>query len=606
MKQFINISVLISLFFSSSLSAQTLKEFDLQEISEQQIPLFVDHPNEAAYIFYTAINGLTVVSSTGGVVSSQQEATKLTVFLRPERQVLTIKAPGFIEKKIAVESVSAKQAKFFRLNPKETTYVPSVGSYQVSTVPEGCLLKIEGIPSFRQITPFELVNYEAKKYRINLTKPDYYNLDTLIEIRQGIRQSGVFKMRSLYGTLSVKGPEKITIKINNDPYEISTDFVNLQLRDGSYAVEVNDVRYDPYRETIKLGSGENKVLNLPLIKRVGFLKINYADALEVKINETAYQKKAGIQMLEFFEGKYKASIKREGFQPVDFSFTIKKGDIINWEPVFQPVLVKVNLQSEPNGATVYLIRNNEQQVLGFTPIEEQIEAGEVEFLFKKEGIPDYKFKVKLEEGNAVNKKINLSDKESSDQINVDQSTEGTSEVEQLKTNENKVGGIFVGVQWPIINNISIDNNYRNDAGAVGFRINSEYLLTNYIGVGVGVNYIPIYYGWNIIDVFGTVACHFQFVRNIEINGELSLGNSFHSETYSEDYNGGFSLTMSCGASIRLIDNLSAVVSYSYILIPLKYDVIKTEYISGKYVTKNVTADHELEIKQIYFGVNYMF
>ena len=490
MKQFF--TTLILMIFSFLITAQTLKEFDLQEISEQQIPLFVDHPNEAAYIFYTAINGLTVVSSTGGVVSSQQEATKLTIFLRPERQVLTIKAPGFIEKKIAVESVSAKQAKFFRLNPKEEKYVSEKGSYLISTVPDGCLLKIEGNPDFKQFTPFELKDYEARKYKISISKPGFYPLDTLIEIRPEMRQSSLYKIRSQFGILSIKAPLNVTVKINNQPVEVGQEYVNQKLKDGVYTLDVIDSRFETYHEKVGVGSGETKLLELPLVKRVGVLQIDHSDAFEISVNGTTYTKKEGVQLLEFFEGSYQAKIKRSGFAPVELSFTIQKGKVVNWAPVFKPILVQVKLITKPEGASVVLIRNGEKKVLGFTPIDEQIAAGEVEFLLSSDGVKEYKFKDTLEEGKALTKKIDLANPKSNELIlnDIDGNiyhtvTIGTQVwmVENLKTTKYRNGDLISyvtdGSEWKYLINGAYSN-YNNDTNnALNYgRLYNWYVLND--------------------------------------------------------------------------------------------------------------------------------
>ncbi|MCA0447313.1 MAG: PEGA domain-containing protein [Bacteroidetes bacterium] len=537
------------LFLPTLLFSQTLREFDLQEMSEQQIPVFIDHPNEGAIIFYTAIIGFTVESSTGGVASIQSEASKVTVFLITERQILTLKAPGFIEKKLPVENLSAKQAKFYRLNEKETSYTPGIGSYLISTIPDGFLLKIEGIPSFKQITPFELTEYEAKKYRINLTKPDYYPIDTLIEIRQGMKQSSVFQPRSMFGTLSLKAPVSVKVRINDRSEEIGTDLKSFRLSEGNYSLKVNDPRFDPYLETVLLEPGGTKILELPLVKRVGnyqiksvpdgalikiegdhalnqktpfelkdivagkyrltltkpdyysldtlieikrgqdlsgqftlrsvygalkiksplpvkvkigntiedvgteykilklmagkatlsihdsrvdpyeqtisiesgetftldlqlvkrsgYLQILHPDGFSLKINGENKTKLPGTQMVELFEGDYTVEVKRPGFQSLSNTFNMKKGVVLNWEPVFLPVLVPVTIETEPNGATVYLVRNGETEVLGFSPVNEKKAVGEVEFLIKKEGLKDYRFKVILEDGIPFIRKINL-------------------------------------------------------------------------------------------------------------------------------------------------------------------------------------------------------
>ncbi|MCA0447316.1 MAG: PEGA domain-containing protein [Bacteroidetes bacterium] len=402
-----NLLLGILLFFPTHLFSQTLREFDLQEMTEQQIPVFIEHFNEATLLFYTAINGFTIESNTGGIVNIQSEASKVTVFLKPERQILTLKAPGFIEKKLSIENLSAKQTKFYRLNAKEENYSGEKGSLLVNSLPEGALLKIDGFPTFKQLTPFDLKDFKAGTYQINLTKPGYYPLDTLIEIRQGMKQSRLFEMRSMYGTLSIRTVLPVEVKLGDRTINAGPNLSNLSLREGYYELGVNDSRFDLYSETIRVESGKTKILDLPLVKRSGFLQIMHPDEFDFTVNGETQTKRPGTHLVEFFEGSYKADIKRPGFRQVAFLFTIKKGEVVNWEPVFKAVTVTVNLKTEPAGATVHLNRGQEQEVLGFTPLEEQIPAGEIEFTVTKEGFKDYRFKVKLKEGNPFQRTINL-------------------------------------------------------------------------------------------------------------------------------------------------------------------------------------------------------
>ncbi|MCA0447286.1 MAG: PEGA domain-containing protein [Bacteroidetes bacterium] len=395
------------LFLPSLLFSQVLKEFDLQEMSEQQIPVFVEHPNESALIFYTAINGFTVQSNTGGIVKIESEATKVTVFLKPERQILTLKAPGFIEKKHLIESISAKQTKFFRLNELESSNTIETGSYKIQTQPEGVLLKIEGISDFKKFTPFELLDYRAGKYRIFLTKPDYYPLDTLIEIRPGMKQNVLFELRSMYGTLSLRTDLPVKVKVGGQILDAGPEQSSLRLRDGNYELSVTDSRFDPYREKVLVESGKTKILDLQLIKRSGFLQIMHEDGFDVLVNGETRIKKPGTQLLEFFEGNYEIAVKRPGFRPANFPFSIKKGDIINWEPIFKPVTVLMKLNTDPAGALVTIYRKGEEETIGFSPFEEAISVGEIEILLKKEGFNDYRFIVNLEEEKPYSKTINL-------------------------------------------------------------------------------------------------------------------------------------------------------------------------------------------------------
>lgn len=399
------------LFLPTILFSQTLKEFDLQEMSEQQIPVFIDHPNEGAIIFYTAINGLTVESSTGGVVSTQSEGSKFTAFLKPERQILTLKAPGFLEKKLPVENFSAKQAKFYRLNGKEESYSSEKGSYMVRTEPDGCLLTIDGISSFKQFTPFELKDFESKKYRIFLKNPDFMTLDTLIEIRPGLRQSGLFRLRSKFANLSLSAPAMVSVRISNRTLEVGPEFVTLQLKEGNYVITVNDPRFEPYREVVEFKTGETRVINLNLVKKTGFLKINHPDFFEVVVDGISNSKKVGVQLLELTEGKHEALITRAGFKPLEYDFTITRGNVLTWSPEFELDLVKVSINTFPEGASVTLFQNNESKPLGFTPLEEMLPIGEAEFTIKKTGFENYRFTTVIEGEKPFSRTIDLNNPE---------------------------------------------------------------------------------------------------------------------------------------------------------------------------------------------------
>lgn len=506
-------------FLPTFLFSQSLREFDLQEMGEQQIPVFIDHPNEAVLIFYTAINGFTVQSSTGGIVKIESETSKVTVFVKPERQILTLKAPGFFEQKLAMESLSAKEAKFYKLNQIEVAYSPEKGSFLINTDPEGCMLKIDGMPSFKQFTPFELYDYEAKKYRISLVKPDYFPIDTLIEIRRGLKQSKMYKLRVMFGIISLKAPAPVKVKINDLELDAGTEFINQKLREGEYLLTVNDFRFDPYQEAFRIQAGEMKVDELPLVKRVGFLKFNHADAFGFTVNGKAMDKKPGMQVIEFFEGNYELQIKRSGFQPVSFAFSIIKGAIVSFEPVFKSVLIPITITTQPEGATVTLFRNGEPQVLGFTPLKDELTVGKVEFLVRNPGYHDFKFSAEIEEGTPFTRSIDLQEIKSK---------LSTAEVEKSKTVIYPTGQLFdicgnfyqtvvIGDQeWTVenlrttkfndgteIQKITDGNEWKNDrTGAYctynnrGEFADSVGLLYNYFAVETG-ELAPKIGGWRV-------------------------------------------------------------------------------------------------------------
>lgn len=387
--------------------AQNLKEFDLKEMSEQQIPIFIDHPNEAAIVIYSAIPGVIFKSSTGGIVSQESEVTKTTLFIRPEKQVITIQAPDFQEMKFSSELISPKSTKFYRLNSKETNYRPDKGSVVINTVPAGAQLRIDGIPDFSQFTPFELKDYEARTYRIFLELPNYITLDTTLVIERGIRQNKTFFLETTVGFLTLSCLRPVSGFLNGKPIKLESEPVTITLKAGVQSIKIDESGFEPYFENFALQPGIYLKKEITLVKLEGIAIFDFPDAVDMKINGQLWKKLAGTQTKTFVPGVYQLSVEREGYDPWKQEITIRHKEQTRVSPVFAAKKSTLSVKVTPEGARVNLSGNGQDRALGFAPVSADLMPGDYTLGISAEGYEPQTRTISAKNGKAVEVQLSL-------------------------------------------------------------------------------------------------------------------------------------------------------------------------------------------------------
>lgn len=387
--------------------AQNLKEFDLKEMSEQQIPIFIDHPNEAAIVIYSAIPGLIFKSSTGGIVSQESEVTKTTLFIRPEKQVITIQAPDFQEMKFSSELISPKSTKFYRLNSKETNYRPDKGSVVINTVPAGAQLRIDGFPDFSQFTPFELKDYEARTYRIFLELPNYITLDTTLVIERGIRQNKTFFLETTVGFLTLSCLRPVSGLLNGKPVKLESEPVTITLKAGVQSIKIDEPGFEPYFENFALQHGVYLKKEITLVKLEGIAIFDFPDAVDIIINGQPWKKSVGTQTKSFAPGTYQLSVERKGYDPWKQEITIRHKEQTRVSPVFAAPKSKLNVKVTPEGARVNLSGNGQDRALGFAPVSADLMPGDYTLAILAEGYEPQTRTISAKNGKAIEVQLTL-------------------------------------------------------------------------------------------------------------------------------------------------------------------------------------------------------
>ncbi len=196
MKKFNTLLVSAILILSLPAMAQ-LKEFEVTPVPAQvSIPIFPNNPDDAAIIFYSLLPDLDFESTTGGIVDikGNPDEGKYIVIVKTEKQIITVKMKGYIESKLRLSRLKAKDVRYYSIESRE---IEHKGKFILTTNPSGALLEIDDLSINDVVTPFESGEITAGDYNVKLRKNNYEPLDTTINIVSGETSIKMFELKPI-------------------------------------------------------------------------------------------------------------------------------------------------------------------------------------------------------------------------------------------------------------------------------------------------------------------------------------------------------------------------------------------------------------------------
>jgi len=179
-----------------------IKEFEIKDLEQEKvIPIFPNHPEKAALIFYCPFE-LEFTSNMGGIIEKkQQQDNKCILIIEPIIQVITIKSLGYKEKKFKIPKLNAKDVLYYSVETLS-------GFLEISTTPESGAEIIVRDADTKQIiikgeSPIE-EKINAGSYLIEVSKKGYVN--------QSIGKEFLF---------STEKNEKLPIHMEKEKYQLS-------------------------------------------------------------------------------------------------------------------------------------------------------------------------------------------------------------------------------------------------------------------------------------------------------------------------------------------------------------------------------------------------
>ncbi|BFN37550.1 PEGA domain-containing protein [Fidelibacter multiformis] len=174
-----------------------LKEFEIKEVEAPPgIPVFIDYPENAAVYIFSSMNNLDISSNLGLVADkSTPREGKYLLIVRLNRQILTVKAPGFKEGKIPLPAMGQRERKFYQVEELITD-----GTLMINSIPEGAEVLLNGTQY--GFTPYEGILPEGD-YEMILRKEMYHDKIDQIVVEPADTMMYTFRLTPKFGTLSL-------------------------------------------------------------------------------------------------------------------------------------------------------------------------------------------------------------------------------------------------------------------------------------------------------------------------------------------------------------------------------------------------------------------
>lgn len=243
-----------------------LKEFEIREIAAPSgIALMMEHPDCAQLVIHSQIKDLRFESNMAGIRDQRYNAQeeKYIVFISTQRQIITIKAAGYIESQLSgAMNLSAKERKYFSISEKASSSASNKGGFFLDSVPSGAEITIDGIPSFKERTPYRFKDYMAMTYALSLKLNGYKDSNYQMQIKANQEGSETIQLKATFAELVIVCTPPADLYLNS-VYKGKTP-VNFQgvsggLASGTYQISLRLAKHQSVEENIVLKAGESMV-----------------------------------------------------------------------------------------------------------------------------------------------------------------------------------------------------------------------------------------------------------------------------------------------------------------------------------------------------------
>ncbi len=263
--------VIVILLMLPMLLAAQLKEFEIREIpAPAGIALVMEHPDCAQLIIYSQLRDLRFESNMAGIRDQRfvPQEDKYIVFITSVRQIITVKSTGYIEAQLSgAFNLNPKERRYFGITEKVISSGTNKGGFVLDSKPSGAEITIDGIPSFRERTPYRFNDYMAMTYSVTLRLKGHDDYSYQMRINPDQQGSATLELRANFAELVV---------VSNPPAELYLNGVNkgitpqnfqgvsAGLAPGEYRISIRKPRYQTHEEslTLKAGDAEQRRITL--------------------------------------------------------------------------------------------------------------------------------------------------------------------------------------------------------------------------------------------------------------------------------------------------------------------------------------------------------
>ncbi len=241
-------------------SAQAqLRELEVKpEDAPATIPVFRNHPDQAAVIIYSSLTNLDITSNMGIVEDMSSPADgRYVLLIGPFRQILTVRATGYQETRIPIPNMNAREVAYFSVEPKEREPVTGRGTLILRSIPEGARITVDGIPDFEQQSPYTFADWSAQSYLMRVTLDKHDPKEFVISIPEGRAVSRTLELVPDHGFLTIHEEGTLRVRYHGEgsmsrisytpgsPLELPVGNHTLELSREHFETETNNITVEP-------------------------------------------------------------------------------------------------------------------------------------------------------------------------------------------------------------------------------------------------------------------------------------------------------------------------------------------------------------------------
>jgi hypothetical protein len=249
----------------------------IPDASPGTIPVFTEHPDRAAIIINSSIPTLQFSSTLEIVEELSEPASGRYILIIPAaRQSIRISAPGYISESLNVGTISAREVRYFRVEPKSTS-ITETGTLIVRTNPVGARITIDGVPG-TFTSPHTFEDILAQEYTVRVSLTDYEDEAVQVSVIPDRPTIKPIELIPTFGFLTVNTP-KASLYLrdvgtdNEYPHTFSTGQPR-RLDVGRYDYRISRVHFLDATGSFEIIPNGATTINPDLLPAYGTLRVN--------------------------------------------------------------------------------------------------------------------------------------------------------------------------------------------------------------------------------------------------------------------------------------------------------------------------------------------
>ncbi len=273
------------------------------------------------------------------------------------------------------------------------------------------------------------------KYRVNIVKPQYKSVDTVIVIPRDAEKTYNIDLEPLFSRIkldlktddntlfskppiiwidSVKIELEALVKAGTNQRSFFDDVELLKfyegniipLNEGIYNIKIEAESYITYKTTIQVKKGELRTLSVslePIFGYLTFIDKQFSEGASILINDQNIGK-VPLFKVKTRVGNHIIKFEKPGFMPVEkeYKVLVQENHSADIE-VSMLVAKKIVFESEPSNAEILMNGSR----IGFTTFSATLPAGNHEMLIRKSGFASEKLAKSINESTPDEETINI-------------------------------------------------------------------------------------------------------------------------------------------------------------------------------------------------------